>query len=43
MWFHKCPQDIPLAKERYVGEIARVISVLDKILGGKQYLVDGRL
>ncbi|KAF5246914.1 hypothetical protein FAUST_1099 [Fusarium austroamericanum] len=35
--------NIPLAKERYVGEIARVISVLDNILGGKQYLVDGRL
>ncbi|UZP34442.1 hypothetical protein NXS19_002258 [Fusarium pseudograminearum] len=43
MWFHKCPQDIPLAKERYVNEIARVISVLDKVLAGRKYLVDGKL
>ncbi|RGP72439.1 glutathione s-transferase chloride channel [Fusarium sporotrichioides] len=43
MWFHKCPQDIPLAKERYVGEIIRVIGVLDNILEGKKYLVDGKL
>ncbi|QPC76301.1 hypothetical protein HYE68_007053 [Fusarium pseudograminearum] len=43
MWFHKCPQDVPLAKERYVNEIARVISVLDKVLAGRKYLVDGKL
>ncbi|RGP74469.1 glutathione s-transferase chloride channel [Fusarium longipes] len=43
MWFHKCPEDIPLAKDRYVNEIARVISVLDKILDGKKYLVDDKL
>ncbi|KAG8675921.1 hypothetical protein FPOAC1_001916 [Fusarium poae] len=43
MWFHKCPQDIPIAKERYVNEIIRVISVLDNILEGKKYLVDDKL
>ncbi|XEU99338.1 hypothetical protein FSHL1_004625 [Fusarium sambucinum] len=43
MWFHKCPQDIPIAKQRYAGEILRVIVVLDKILEGKKYLVDGKL
>ncbi|KAK7757455.1 hypothetical protein SLS62_000470 [Diatrype stigma] len=40
MWFCKCPEDIPTAKKRYVEQIVRVIEVLDKILKGKEYLVD---
>ncbi|KAF7561722.1 hypothetical protein G7046_g2424 [Stylonectria norvegica] len=36
-FFHK--EDVPSAKERYTKEIVRVISVLDKILVGKEYLV----
>ncbi|KAL4727070.1 hypothetical protein ACLX1H_005970 [Fusarium chlamydosporum] len=43
MWFHKCPDDIPLAKKRYVNEMTRVISVLDKTLEGKKYLVGNKL
>jgi glutathione S-transferase len=32
-------EQLPSAKERYVKEVQRVMSVLDKILEGKQWLV----
>ncbi|EMR72736.1 putative glutathione s- protein [Eutypa lata UCREL1] len=40
MWFYKCPEDIPIAKQRYIEQIARVVEVLDNILKGKQYLLN---
>ena len=43
MWFHRCPEDIPLAKKRYIEQIARVFEVLDNILTDKEYLVDNKL
>lgn len=43
MWFYKCPEDIPIAKQRYIEQIARVVEVLDNILKGKQYLLNEKL
>ncbi|CAH0051810.1 unnamed protein product [Clonostachys solani] len=43
MWFHKAPEDIPLAKNRYNEQIVRVIEVLDNILKDKNYLVNNKL
>lgn len=39
VWFHKCPEDIPAAKERYIEQIVRVFEVLDGILGDRKYLL----
>lgn len=43
VWFQKCPEDIPVAKERYVEQIARVFGVLDGILAGREYLLGGEV
>ncbi|EEY18290.1 glutathione S-transferase II [Verticillium alfalfae VaMs.102] len=40
VWFAKYhPEDLPSAKERYVEQTVRVLSVLDKLLEAKEYLV----
>jgi glutathione S-transferase len=41
VWFQKCPEAIPVAKERYIEQIARVFGVLDGILAGREYLLGG--
>ena len=44
VWFHRFhSESVPSAKERYEKEILRVISVLDKVLEGKKYLVGNKL
>ncbi|KAK9782134.1 putative Glutathione S-transferase [Seiridium cardinale] len=43
VWFHKCPEDIPLAKQRYIEQAVRVVEVLDDMLKGKEYLAAGKL
>lgn len=35
--FH--PEDVPSAKERYEEQTVRVLSVLDRVLKGREYLV----
>ncbi|KAG7145568.1 Glutathione S-transferase-like protein gedE like [Verticillium longisporum] len=43
VWFAKYhPEDLPSAKERYVEQTVRVLSVLDKLLEGKEYLVGNK-
>ncbi|KAG7118290.1 Glutathione S-transferase-like protein gedE like [Verticillium longisporum] len=43
VWFAKFhPEDLPSAKERYVEQTVRVLSVLDKLLEGKEYLVGNK-
>jgi glutathione S-transferase len=40
VWFRRFhPEDVPSAKERYDGQLVRVLGVLDKILEGREYLV----
>jgi glutathione S-transferase len=39
VWFHRCPDDIPIAKQRYIGQTVRVFEVLETILKGREYLV----
>jgi glutathione S-transferase len=43
-WFTKFhPENVPSAIKRYKTEIKRVISVLDNVLQGKEYLVGNKL
>ncbi|KAH6867514.1 glutathione S-transferase [Thelonectria olida] len=39
VWFHRCPDDIPIAKQRYIEQTARVFEVLETILKDQEYLV----
>lgn len=42
-WFEKFhPEKISSARDRYKGQIKRVLGVLDKFLQGKQYLVGNK-
>lgn len=43
MWFHRCDEDVPLAKKRYIEQTVRVMGVLDDILKDKEYLVGSKL
>ncbi|KAM0421315.1 hypothetical protein ACHAPT_010845 [Fusarium lateritium] len=43
VWFHRSPEDIPVAKTRYLEQIVRVFEVLDNILKDKEYLVGDKL
>ncbi|KAH6971546.1 thioredoxin-like protein [Ilyonectria sp. MPI-CAGE-AT-0026] len=42
VWFHRCPDDIPFAKQRYIEQTVRVFEVLDNILKDKEYLVGNK-
>ncbi|KAI5811297.1 glutathione S-transferase [Peziza echinospora] len=43
VWFHNYhAEDIPTAKKRYLDEIHRVLSVLETILEGKEWLVSNK-
>lgn len=42
MWFHRCPDDIPIAKDRYIEQTVRVFEVLDIILKDKEYLLGNK-
>ncbi|OJJ99822.1 hypothetical protein ASPACDRAFT_52420 [Aspergillus aculeatus ATCC 16872] len=43
IWFTRYhPEKITSAQERYLNEIRRVTGVLDKVLEGREYLVDGK-
>ncbi|KAI8663347.1 hypothetical protein NCS57_00935300 [Fusarium keratoplasticum] len=39
VWFHRCPDDIPIAKQRYIEQTVRVFEVLETILKDREYLV----
>ncbi|KAH8649551.1 glutathione S-transferase, partial [Ilyonectria robusta] len=42
VWFHRCPDDIPIGKQRYLEQTVRVFEVLDNILKGKDYLTGNK-
>lgn len=43
MWYHRMQPEVTSARERYVGQIVRVMEVLDNILKDKKYLVADKL
>ena len=43
MWYHRMEPENTSAKERYIGQVVRVMEVLDNILKGKKYLVADKL
>ncbi|KAH6980596.1 hypothetical protein BKA56DRAFT_673095 [Ilyonectria sp. MPI-CAGE-AT-0026] len=42
VWFYRCPDDIPIGKQRYLEQTVRVFEVLDNILKGKDYLTGNK-
>ncbi|KAI8716336.1 hypothetical protein NCS52_00926800 [Fusarium sp. LHS14.1] len=39
VWFHRCPDDIPVVKQRYIEQTVRVFEVLETVLKDREYLV----
>ncbi|KAJ4182271.1 hypothetical protein NW759_017147, partial [Fusarium solani] len=42
VWFHRCSDDIPIGKQRYLEQTVRVFEVLDNILMEKEYLIGNK-